>query len=356
MFRLSRYTSIMAVLMLLSGISFAADKMVDKTLAVVNGDAIMQSEFDKTAAPIMEQYTQSVPPASQSADKLAEIKKKLLDQMIDERLLKQEAKKAKIKVTKRDIEDGMKTVKKRFDSEEDFQKELRREDISQPAFEKRIEDQLMVMKLIESEVKAKTSRPSDQDVKALFDKINERVAKGVVASTAPAANKDDEELNAMTRLFTRVGNEQVHARHILVQVDKNAPMADKSAALKKIKDIKSQLNKGADFAELASKYSDDPGSKQKGGDLGYFTKGDMVPEFEKAAFALNVGQVSEPVQTDFGWHIIKVEEKRAGKKVSFDDAKNDLTEFLFQKAAEKRYESWLADIHTKASIKINTAE
>jgi parvulin-like peptidyl-prolyl isomerase len=356
MFPKVQLATTIAILLMASGFANAADKMIDKTLAVVNGDAIMQSEFDKTAAPILEQYQQSVPPANQSADKIAEIKKKLLDQMVDERLLKQEAKKDKIKVTKRDLEDGMKTVKKRFDNEEDFQKELRREDISQPAFEKRIEDQLMVMKLIEQEVKAKTPRPSDDAVKALFEKINNRIAKGVAVSTATAADKDEEELNAMTRLFSRVGNEQVHARHILVAVDKNASLADKSAALKKIKDIKSQLTKGADFAELASKYSDDPGSKAKGGDLGYFTKGDMVPEFEKAAFSLNVGQVSEPVQTDFGWHIIKIEEKRAGKKVTFADAQNDLTEFLFQKAAEKRYEDWLADLHAKASIKVNSAD
>jgi parvulin-like peptidyl-prolyl isomerase len=176
-----RYASVIAVAMFAAGFLMAADKVVDKTLAVVNGDAIMQSEFDKTAAPVLEQYQQSVPPASQSADKIAEIKKKLLEQMVDERLLKQEAKKAKLKVSKRDLDDGMKTVRKRFESEEDFQKELRREDITQTAFEKRIEDQLMVMKLINSEVKDKTARPTDEAVKALYDKINGRIAKGVAA-------------------------------------------------------------------------------------------------------------------------------------------------------------------------------
>jgi foldase protein PrsA len=82
----------------------------------------------------------------------------------------------------------------------------------------------------------------------------------------------------------------------------------------------------------------------------------MVPEFSKAAFALNVGQVSEPVLTEFGYHVIKVEEKRAARKVTYDDVKNDIKELLSQKAAQKRYETWIKDLKTKASIKINTIE
>ena len=85
------------------------------------------------------------------------------------------------------------------------------------------------------------------------------------------------------------------------------------AALAKINDVQKKLKKGDDFAELAKKYSEDPGSKDRGGDLGYFSKGDMVPPFEKAAQALDVGQVSDVVQTDFGYHIIRVEEKKAAR-------------------------------------------
>jgi peptidyl-prolyl cis-trans isomerase C len=109
--------------------------------------------------------------------------------------------------------------------------------------------------------------------------------------------------------------EEVHARHILVDSEDEA------------KAIEAQLKKGADFAALAKEKSKDPGAAD-GGDLGYFTKDQMVPEFAEAAFKLDKGQVSDPVHTQFGWHIIKVEDKRTKPTPNYDQVKSQLANYV----------------------------
>lgn len=115
------------------------------------------------------------------------------------------------------------------------------------------------------------------------------------------------------------GEQEVHARHILVESEDQA------------KEIIAELKKGADFAELAKKKSKDPGASD-GGDLGFFTKDQMVPEFSAAAFALEPGKISDPVKSQFGWHVIKVEEKRARKAPDFDQVKPQIEAFVIRKA------------------------
>ena len=115
------------------------------------------------------------------------------------------------------------------------------------------------------------------------------------------------------------GEEEVHARHILVETEDEA------------KQVVDELKKGADFAELAKKKSKDPGASD-GGDLGFFTKEQMVPEFSTAAFALEPGKISDPVKSQFGWHVIKVEEKRARKPPAFDQVKSQLESYVTRKA------------------------
>src|SRR6516225_4836448 len=115
-------------------------------------------------------------------------------------------------------------------------------------------------------------------------------------------------------------NEQeVHARHILVATEGEA------------KDIEAQLKNGADFATLAKEKSKDPGAAE-GGDLGYFTKDQMVPEFAEAAFKLDKGQISDPVKTQFGWHIIKVEDKRIKPTPTYDEVKGQLENYVARRA------------------------
>ena len=113
--------------------------------------------------------------------------------------------------------------------------------------------------------------------------------------------------------------QEVHARHILVATEDEA------------KAIEDQLKKGADFAALAKEKSKDPGAAD-GGDLGYFTKDQMVPEFADVAFKLDKGQVSDPVHTQFGWHVIKVEDKRTKPTPSFDEVKGQLENYVAHRA------------------------
>jgi len=115
------------------------------------------------------------------------------------------------------------------------------------------------------------------------------------------------------------GEEEVHARHILVETEDEA------------KAIKAELDKGADFADLAKKKSKDPGASD-GGDLGFFTKEQMVPEFSDVAFKMQPGQISDPVKSQFGWHIIKVEEKRNRKPPDFDQVKGQIETYVTRKA------------------------
>ncbi|EFI53176.1 MAG: peptidylprolyl isomerase [Bradyrhizobiaceae bacterium] len=129
------------------------------------------------------------------------------------------------------------------------------------------------------------------------------------------------------------GEQEVHARHILVGTEAEA------------KEIIAELKKGADFAELAKKKSKDPGASD-GGDLGYFTKDQMVPEFSAAAFALEPGKISEPVKSQFGWHVIKVEDKRARKAPPFEQVKPQLEAFVIRKAQAE----YVAKLRSDAKI------
>jgi peptidyl-prolyl cis-trans isomerase C len=125
--------------------------------------------------------------------------------------------------------------------------------------------------------------------------------------------------------------EEVHARHILIRAAAGDDKANKESE-NKIKAIIARLNKGEDFAKVANEVTEDPSGKADGGDLGYFTKDQMVPEFSEAAFKLDKGKISGPVKTQFGWHVIKVEDKRTKPAPNFEDVKPQVEQYLKRKA------------------------
>jgi peptidyl-prolyl cis-trans isomerase C len=150
---------------------------------------------------------------------------------------------------------------------------------------------------------------------------NKVLMEALLQNTAKAAETDAEMHKVYDEAVKEMGTEQeVHARHILVETEAEA------------KAIEVELKKGADFAEEAKKKSKDPSAATNGGDLGYFTKDQMVPEFAEVAFKLGNGQISDPVKTQFGWHIIKVEDKRTKPTPTFDDVKNQLENYVAHRA------------------------
>lgn len=337
----------------------AMAKVVDKTLAIVNGEAILLSEFERTATPVVDQFKRVTPAAEQSADRVKELRKRLLEQMVDDKLLTQEAKKRKIKVGKGELEDGIKKVRERFPAEDEFRSELKKEGLSSTQFEQRIQDQLAVMKLIDQEVKGKVTPPAEADAKTLFEKLQPLV-KGTPPSPPPDPSQppktEEESLRLLARRIQQEFGERVRARHVLLRLDPKASLAERTAVKRRIEDLKKRISQGEEFSELAQRFSEDPGSRERGGDLGFFGRGDMVPPFEAVAFKLEVGQVSAPVETEFGYHLIKVEEKKAARKISLTELQDPLREYLFQEKARDRFEKWMASLRKTATLKLNDAE
>lgn len=171
----------------------------------------------------------------------------------------------------------------------------------------------------------------------------ERVSVEYVELKSTDLGKDVQPTEEELRQFykDRVSQFQVpeerRTRHILIAVDEGADEATIEKAREKANDIYKKLTEGADFAKLAKEYSDDPGSSNLGGDIGFFGRGSLDPQYEEAMFALKKGEISKPVLTSFGFHIIQLEEIRAEKSKSFDEVKDDLLAEYQQNVADRKY-------------------
>ena len=181
---------------------------------------------------------------------------------------------------------------------------------------------ILLDRLVDGELITEAGRKEhldrDPDVQSRLKRYEDRLIQEAYLNrmVKPAETEDELRTRYQTMLKEKPAHEEVHARHILVATEAEA------------KSVIAELDKGADFAALAKKYSTDPGAKS-GGDLGYFGHDDMVKEFADAAFALSPGQYTKtPVKTEFGWRVIKVEDRRVGKPPSFEEAREELSRDL----------------------------
>jgi foldase protein PrsA len=241
----------------------------------------------------------------------------VLNHLIDQRLIAQAARRNRVAVTDSEVTAELEQIKSNFGSEGEFQALLVQRNLT---------------------------------IAQVRDLIRSNLTQRRLALKVSPIKVSDEELQ---RAFTQRRSqydtpEQMHTSHILIKVE--SPEQDR-AARQKLVLVQAKLRNGEKFADLARQYSDDPGSKERGGDLGWQSKGALVPEFEKAAMALEPGQISEPVKTTFGYHIILMHGKKAGRQATLQEVQARLREELSEERGETAFREWLKKERQTAEIK-----
>jgi peptidyl-prolyl cis-trans isomerase SurA len=301
--------------------SLAHAELVDRVAAIVNKDVIALSEVEARAASDL-QRIRAEPDPKKRNDLRLEVLTRARDALIGEKLMEAQLRELNIDVSDAEVELGIEDVKKQNNIDGDqFEKLLMNEGYSMTTYKAFMKKHLARLKLINLKVRSKV-KVSDDDVKAEYAKLSRMESEDA----------------------------EVHARHILVQVSPKATPEQIEAARVKATALAAEARKpGVDFVELAKKKSEGP-SANDGGDLGFFRRGVMVPEFERAAFGLPVGGVSDPIRTKFGWHVIKVEERRALAAKSFDEMKDQIRNRLLQLQLEKYTDQYVQELRAQAVV------
>jgi peptidyl-prolyl cis-trans isomerase C len=294
------------------------DRSGSDIAAKVNGVPITTLELERTF-----QAKARVPYAQVQEDPRAkEALRQVLDSLIDRELLLQQAKSLQMAVPPQQVDSQMQQLVQRFPSQEAFEQALAAQHLTVEALKQDVEGQLLAQQLVKKEVLDKVN-VSARDVQNFYDQHQDKYVEA----------------------------EQIRARHILIRVPPQVSPADEAKLKSKADNALKRAKTGEDFAVLAKEVSDD-GSKEDGGDLGFFPRGRMVPPFEEAAFALQPGQISDIVRSQFGYHIIKAEEHKTGRALAFDEAKAQVQEDLTQEQTTTRYQQYVAGLRHKSKVEV----
>jgi len=312
----SRFFQVLIVIPLLT-LTFAASGAAAQKAAVVNGSVISEDDLDTYVDQLRQRLSQEK--GEVKPEQVNRLKEKALQTLINRELLYQESQKQGVAVDQSEIENRIKRLKSRFPDETQFKSALEKNGISLASLKAHIAEGLAVQKLIDQ--KFGDLSISDKEAKNYYDEHPEA--------------------------FTRP--EQVKARHILIKVGPDADDEQKSEATQTLEEVKKKLAGGEKFSELAKEYSEGP-SSDKGGDLGYFSHGQMAKPFEKTAFSLNKGEVSDIVETRFGYHLIKVTDKRPESLLPYEDVKGRLQSHLKDQKLKQHINGYIDQLKGDAEI------
>ena len=286
-------------------------------LARVNGEDVTKADFDRLITNMEASARQPIP-----AERRDEIFRKALDQLVTYKLLLQATRARKIDVTDEEVESTIKQMRSQLPNEQEFKKALAARGMTLERLKSDTRLDISINKMMEAEA-ATQPAPADAQVREFYDKN-------------PDKFKQDE---------------ACRASHILFKVEESADAATKKKVKDQAESVLKQARAGADFAQLAKKYSAD-GSAQDGGDLNFFTRGQMVPAFDQAAFALKPGEISDIVTTQFGYHIIKVTERRPASTVPFEQVSARIKEYLTEQQKQQKVDTFIESLKQRAKIEV----
>ena len=289
-----------------------------EVIARVNGEAISKSEFDEAVKELEASAGQPVP-----ADQRNQVLRGVLDQLIGYRLLVQETKARKIVVADTELDARIAEIRKQFPTEDAFKQVLTQRGLTVEKLRSDARDDLLVSKMLQAEIGTKTAVTPAQ-VTEFYTQNPSQFQQG----------------------------ERVKASHILIAFPENADAAAKTAAKTKAEGVLKEVKSGKDFAALAKANSQDPGSAPNGGDLGFFQQGQMVPPFDAVAFKLAPGEISDLVETTFGYHIIKIAEKSASRTMPLDDVRPQLEQYLEGQNRQMQTQAFVEGLKAKGKVEI----
>lgn len=313
-----RLLIVLTLITLASPAYVGESQSAEQKVAVVNGTVIKQAEFDSEMSRVLErlQRTGRIPNDLERS----QIKKQVLENLIARELLYQESQKKGIKVDQKEIEEQITALKGRFPSEVEFKNALSTANLTEADLRFQFERDVAIRKLLDDQIGGK-STVSEKESRAYYD----------------------------SNLASFKKSEQVRASHILIKVDPGADEAKKAEARTKIESLQAKLKNGEDFGALAKEYSEGP-SGPKGGDLGFFGRGQMVKPFEEVAFSMKPGQVSGMVETRFGYHLIMVTERTPESTLSYEEVKDRLEQYLKQQKVQEEIAAYVETLKSKAKI------
>lgn len=298
----------------------ATSEIAEGTAAIVNGAAIPQSELETAVRNIVKQSGMG----DENMDAfMGQFGPRILEQLIDAELLYQAARDGGYLASQEDVDRIYGQIAGRYEDPAKFKSEMEARGFTEASLKKNLERQLSIQKYIDETIVPKADVP-EETVKEAYDQNPQN--------------------------FTR--EEEIRASHILISSSESDPKEKKEEALKKAREVaKLAKAKGADFAELAKTYSEGP-SGPSGGDLGFFSRGRMVKPFEDAAFAMKVNEVSDPVLTQFGYHIIKVTGHHDSTTIPYEEVKEKLAQDLKNRMVNELIGKELTRLREKAQIQV----
>ncbi len=310
------------VFLLCCGFLSPSAAVVDRIVAVVNQEVITLSDIEKWSHPFQTEIR--VEDRLERQERLQKIMRKVLDKVIEEKLIEQEAKKSGMRVTSREVEQAVEEVKQknRID-QQGLERALASEGLTFETFKKELERSILRTKFVHSAVKV-DNKPGEKELMEFFQKNIDRYRGD--ASYRPA--------------------------HILWVIPKEATVEEIRRTRRRSQAVLDKIKGGADFGEMAMQYSEDASSRNEGGDLGYFKKGELLPALEKEAMKLQIGGVSGLIRTERGYHILKLLDRKGGEPPPFEEVKEKVRADYTEKEWEKAFEQFLSKLKEKSIIEI----